>query len=247
MAIELRPDEHYTVIGITGGGKSTFLRGLMLPTMLKQKNSYFVIVDIKNEWQTKGETLVESPVDLNDALYSKDKPVSQVIRVRPYDDATQAYAEEILRAAWGPYTRNIRGRGRYNPTFGVRVILDDAAAWYQETGGRGGEDFLRKYATLGRGMGPRTLMVVTQRGQIIPKIILTQSSMVIAFRMAPYDIINTIEKQWDKKIGNAIRALPRYGYAILSDELENFVEVYNAVKKPVKTPPRPKGVQLIDG
>ena len=246
MAIMLRPDEHYTVIGITGSGKTTFLRGNFIPTLLREKETYMVIVDIKNEWGMKGEYLVHSPVDLNDALYAKDKPIAKVIRVTPYDDASQAYAEELLRAAWTPYTRNLRKKGRYVPTFNVRVVLDDAAAWYQETGGRGGEDFLRRYATLGRSLR-RSLLVVTQRGQIIPKIILTQSSLIIAFKMAPYDIVNTIEKQFDKKIGNAIRALPRYGYAILSDELENFVEVYNAVKKPIKTPPRPKGVELDNG
>ena len=243
MAIELRPDEHYTVIGITGSGKSTFLKGRLVPTLLKDKDSYFVIVDIKNEWHIKGEKVVQSPVDLNDALYAKDKPIAKVIRVVPFDDATQPYAEELLRAAWTPYTRNLRQKGRYEPTFTVRVLLDDASAWYQETGGRGGEDFLRRYATLGRALR-RSLLVVTQRGQIIPKIILTQSSMLIAFRMAPYDIVNTIEKQFDKKTANAIRALPKYGYAILSDELDNFVEVYNAVKKPAKTPERPKGVEL---
>jgi hypothetical protein len=246
MAIILRPDIHIGVCGVTGSGKSTLFSRLILPALRKIRGQVLVIIDIKDEYGEAAGVTVETPADLNDALYAKDKPAAKVIRVRPTMDATQAYAEELLRSAWAPYMRNMRGGGRYVPTFPVRVIIDDVTAWYSETGGRGGEEIMRRYCTLGRGVGgpkgARTVTWLAQRLTLVPKIATTQASILICCSMAPYDILNSIDKQYSVRIGNAVRALPRYGYAILSDELPGFIEIYNPIKG--KFPARPGGVDL---
>lgn len=243
MPIGLRPDEHYGLIGATGSGKSTFLKAKLIPALQKIPKTRFVFLDIKGEYGGKGVVNVTTPSQLNDALYGSKKKPPMRIRVLPGLDVSEAYAEELLRAAWAPYERNlkhhVKGDRPYEVTFPIRFIIDDASAWYAETGGKG-QPMFKRWLTLGR-QPNRTLLWASQRLAIIPKLAVTQSQMLIAFRMVPYDV-KRIDNEYGKHIGNAVRGLPKYGYAIISDELEGYVEVYDPVKG--KFPVRPKGVVL---
>lgn len=240
MPVSIQPDEHYGLIGATGSGKTTFLKTRLLPTLERIPKTRFVFLDIKGEFGGKGVVDVTTPSELNDALYGSKKPPKK-IRVLPGLDVSEAYAEELLRAAWAPFERNqrIHGKGAYEVTWPVRFVIDDAAAWYAESGGKG-QPLFKRWLTLGR-QPQRTLLWVSQRMAIIPKLAVTQSQMMVAFRMVPYDV-KRIDNEYGKRIGNAVRALPKYGYAIISDEIEGYVETYDPVKG--KFPSRPKGVAL---
>ena len=246
MPIPLRPDEHYGLIGATGSGKSTFLKNKLIPALRKIRNTRFIFLDIKGEYGGKGVVDVTTPSQLNDALYgqaTKKKAPPKTIRVLPGLQVDEAYAEELLRAAWSPYERNLQystGKGKqYKTSFPIRFVIDDAAAWYAESGGKG-QPIFKRWLTLGR-QPERCILWVSQRLAIIPKLAVTQSQMMCVFRCVPYDI-KRLDNEYGKNIGNAVRSLPKYGYAIISDELPEYVEVYDPVKG--KFPSRPKGVML---
>jgi len=241
MAIRLRRDTHYLLCGSTGSGKTEFLKRRMLPAFFKQRNTFFVIVDAKGEYPDvhRNVTDVRDFMALNDALFGQDKPVSKVIRLVP-DDIGQDYAEAILRAAWAPYSRNV---GKTGKPFAIRLILDDAPLWYRETGGRGAEKQLYRWLGTGRRF-LRSFLGVTQRLQLTPKIMLTESTeMTIAFRLSRYDVKRALEPLYGPEVGSAVNSLPRYAYAVISDLLPDGVEIY----KPVSSrgmPKREKGVIL---
>ena len=243
MAIRLRRDVHYLILGSTGSGKTEFLKRRLLPALFKQRDTYFVVVDAKGEYNAihRNTIDVKGHLDLNAALYGQKKPLGRVIRLVP-DDIGQEYAESILRAAWAPYSRNA---GKSENPFAVRLILDDAPLWYRESGGRNSEQQLYRWMGTGRRYR-RALLNIGQRSQLIPKVMLTESTeMTIAFKLSRYDIKRALEPLYGPEIGAAIRSLPQYGYAVLSDLLPEGVEVY----KPVPSkgmPKREKGVLLPD-
>ena len=227
MPIRLRRDVMYLLAGSTGSGKTEFLKARMLPTFLKQRNTYIVIIDAKGEYEkvSRSQTDLSGMLDLNDALYGAEKPVSRVLRVVP-DDVGQDYAEGLLKAAWGPFSRNLSKTGE---PFAIRFILDDAPLWYRETGGRGNERQLYRWLGTGRRF-LRGFLGVTQRLQLTPKIMLTESTeMTIAFRLSRYDVKRALEPLYGPEVGSAVRSLPKWGYAIISDLLPEGVEVYSPI------------------
>jgi hypothetical protein len=64
------------------------------------------------------------------------------------------------------------------------------------------------------------------------------------FRLSPYDIGGSgpIRRMFGNKITNAVISLPNYGYAVISPQIDGYVEVYNPLKG--KFPPLPSGVEL---
>ena len=243
MAIRLRRDVHYLVLGSTGSGKTEWLKRRLLPALFKQRDTYFVIVDAKGEYSDTHRNTVDvaTHLDLNDALYGKEKPLGRVIRLVP-DDIGQDYAESILRAAWAPYSRNA---GKSAKPFAVRLILDDAPLWYRESGGRNSEQQLYRWLGTGRRY-LRSGIFLAQRSQLVPKIILTESTeMTCCFKLSAYDVKRALEPIYGPVIGAAIRSLPRYGYAIISDHLPEGVEVYKPIPNKGMAK-REKGVLLPD-
>ena len=241
MAIRLRRDVMYLLAGSTGSGKTQFLKARMIPTFLKQRNTYLVIVDAKGEYRNiaRSQTDVGGMIDLNNALYGADKPVSRVIRVVP-DDVGQDYAEGLLKAAWGPFSRNANKTGS---PFAIRFILDDAPLWDRESGGRGPERQLYRWLGTGRRF-KRAFLGVTQRLQLSPKIMLTESTeLTCCFRLSRYDVKRALEPLYGPEVGAAVRSLPKWGYAIISDLFPEGVEVYAPI--PNKgMPKQEKGVLL---
>ena len=241
MAIRLRKDVHYMVLGSTGSGKTQFIKRRLLPALFKQRRTFFVIVDAKGEYGDvhKNTTDVTSALDLNEALYGSKQPAARVIRLVP-DDIGQDYAEGILRAAWAPFSRHA---GKSESPFAVRLILDDAPLWYRESGGRNSEQQLYRWLGTGRRY-QRALLNISQRTQLTPKVMLTESTeMTIAFKLSRYDVKRALEPLYGPEVGSAIRSLPRYGYAVISDLLPDGGEIY----KPVAArgmPKRDKGVLL---
>ncbi len=243
MAVRLRRDVHYLVLGSTGSGKTEFLKRRLLPALFKQRDTYFVIVDAKGEYANVHRNIhnVGDALTLNDALYSKKAPLGRVIRLVP-DDIGQDYAEGILRAAWAPYSRNV---GKSDKPFAVRLILDDAPLWYRESGGRNSEQQLYRWLGTGRRY-KRAMLNISQRTQLTPKVMLTESTeMTVAFRLSRYDVKRALEPLYGPEVGAAIRSLPQYGYAIISDLLPDYVEVYKPVPSKGMAK-REKGVLLPD-
>ena len=241
MAIRLRKDVHYMVIGSTGSGKTQFIKRRLLPALFKQRRTFFVIVDAKGEYGDvhKNTTDVTSALALNEALYGSKQPAARVIRLVP-DDIGQDYAEGILRAAWAPFSRHA---GKSESPFAVRLILDDAPLWYRESGGRGPERQLYRWLGTGRRF-KRAFLGVTQRLQLSPKIMLTESTeLTCCFRLSRYDVKRALEPLYGPEVGAAVRSLPKWGYAIISDLFPEGVEVYAPI--PNKgMPKQEKGVLL---
>ena len=238
MSLRLRPDEHYGVVGATGSGKSTWISKVLWPSMLRMPNTYFVIFDYKDEWKWKGETVVNDPQSLGEALYKQSKPTSKIIRIIPSHAPGPELAEMFLRAAWSPtQTNNIL----YKPTFGVRVLVDDMPVWYQETGGRGPQDWLNMWMSIGRAKR-RGILWVSQRYATVPKILPTQTTgFTVFFKTQPYDR-KRIAVEFGNQVSSAVASVKPYGYVVASDWLPNFYEVYNPLKGRFKA--RPKGVEL---
>ena len=238
MAMRLRPDEHYGVVGATGSGKTTWLSKILWPSMLKMPKTHFVILDYKDEWKTAGEMLVHDPQGLSDALYKGKAPKAKVIRIVPSTAPSMELAEMYLRSAWAPtQTNNVQ----YKPTFGVRLLIDDMPVWYQETGGKGPQDWLNMWMTVGRAKN-RGVLWVSQRYAIIPKVLPTQTTGFTAFfKTQPYDR-QRVKREFGQQVASAVASVKQYGYVIASDWLPNFYEVYNPLKGRFKA--RAKGVEL---
>ena len=59
---------------------------------------------------------------------------------------------------------------------------------------------------------------------------LTESTeMTIAFRLSRYDVKRALEPLYGPEVGSAVRSLPKWGYAIISDLLPEGVEVYSPI------------------
>ena len=237
-AMRLRPDEHYGVVGATGSGKTTWLNKVLWPSMLRMPNTYYVILDYKDEWKQKDEKLVHDPQELSEALYKGKKPEAKIMRVVPVHAPSPELAEMYLRSAWAPtQTNNIQ----YKPNFGIRLLVDDMPVWYQETGGKGPQDWLNMWMSVGRAKR-RGIIWISQRYAQIPKILPTQTTgFTVFFKTQPYDR-KRIRIEFGNQVASAVASVKQYGYVMASDWLPNFYEVYNPLKGRFKA--RPKGVEL---
>ena len=130
---------------------------------------------------------------------------------------------------------------QYKPNFGIRLLVDDMPVWYQETGGKGPQDWLNMWMSVGRAKR-RGLIWISQRYAQIPKILPTQTTgFTVFFKTQPYDR-KRIRIEFGNQVASAVASVKQYGYVMASDWLPNFYEVYNPLKGRFKA--RPKGVEL---
>ena len=239
--VELPPDAHLWVLGMTRSGKTTWTKKVVIPAIRRCEGVFLIILDTKNEYDDITPSIVvRSPSELNTALYKDKRPSSPVIRILP-EDITEALAEEYLRAAWSPYHRyHRRGDKLYTPRFGVRFLMDDIAVWYEERGGQR-QPWLKKWTSLGAAAG-RVGIWCTQRSEMTPKATRTQSELKVIFRVEGYDLIG-LNRTMGPAVANAVAALPRYGYLVWSPDLPPpHYETYDPVRG--KFAPRPAGEEL---
>ena len=238
--VSITPDSNMVIVGKVGSGKSQWTQRVLIPALRRIRKQRIIILDAKNEYRKlSGATVVKSPQILNQMLYNqKPEKIPKLIRI-PIVNPTMEGAENFLRAAWSPVGDEANADVIYQPTYPIRVIIEDAPIYYSERGGRD-PDWLKRWFVLGRA-GNRVCTVTMQRTQLCPKIILSQSETIVAFKMSDYDAENYIRRYHGDAPTNIVKSMKRYEYVIMSDYLD-----YPLHFDPIsgKFPARPKGVEL---
>ena len=207
--INIKPSHHLSVMGRTGAGKSVFQHKVLIPALQQQKNSVLVILDGKNEY-TDFKTTVNSPQELNEMLYADNKR-PKVIRCI-VTEPTEEIAEEYLRAAWAPWATTRQPKNRKN--FAVRFFIEDMPIYYNSPYAT--PYWLMKWVSFGRSYH-RTVVISTQRAQMVPKTPLQMVEYNFIFKMNSYDRKMVIKQYYGDKANNAVTTLPQYGYVLVSD------------------------------
>jgi len=210
--VQITDGQHIMILGKTGSGKTVATKRVFLPALQKQPNGYIVVLDPKREYGDFAQATAGSPVELNNMLYSDEKPVAKTIRVLT-DIPDESIAEEYLRAAWGPWAGSGR-RGDYTIDFSVRFVLEDMPTFYDSA-------FrtplnLRRWITMGRAYR-RTIMATSQRAQLIPKTVITQVDHLFVFKVSDYDRERVIREYYGHNASAVVGAITDYGYALISD------------------------------
>ena len=238
MAIKIKPSEHIMILGKTGSGKTFTTKNVLMPALRRQKNNYIVIMDPKQEYEEITKNTVHTPKQLNQILYSDEKPelTDGVVRC-VVTEPTESGAEEFLRSAYAPF-RDVRNGGKgfetgtgYKPYFGVRFFIEDMPIFYDSAYTT--PPMLKKWVTMGRAPH-RTIVATSQRAQLIPKTVLTQIDHLFVFRVSEYDRRRVIREYYDDKSAYAVGAIPKYGYVLISDLYEEPIvfDPYRPTKKP---------------
>ena len=226
------------VLGKTGSGKTVTTKRVFLPALRKQKKGYIVILDPKQEYRDMTKAVATSPVELNNMLYSQEKPTAKVIRLTTHEP-DENVAEEFLRAAWGPWAGSGR-EGDYKIDFSVRFVLEDMPTFYDSA-------FrtplnLRRWVTMGRAYR-RTIMATSQRAQLIPKTVMTQVDHLFVFKVSDYDRERVIREYYGNRASAVVGAIQDYAYALISD-LHDEPLIFKPYSG--KVPKIGKGVEILD-
>lgn len=227
---------HLLVVGKTGSGKSVWARRVLFSQLMKIPKQVLVIIDPKQEFGDLGAVDVHSAEQLNRELYgtrlrvmnTKSRP--RLLRVLVNYPAMET-AERLLRAAWGPF----QATAQKSAAFPLRIYIEDAPNFYRERGGDDPPEFTR-WLTTGRAFN-RTLAIAGQRTQLLPKLAF-QAEVVVAFRLTNYDVVTTISRYYGAPVVSAMASLPRYGYLVISDLLEDDFATYAPLEgvKEIKLP-----------
>lgn len=222
------------ILGKTGSGKSVFQHKILIPSLLKQKNSTLVILDGKGEY-TDFKATVSDPQELNDMLYnSKKRPA--VIRA-VVTEPTKEIAEEFLRAAWTSWNPKPTS-GRRKKPFAVRFFIEDMPIYYNSAYDT--PYWLMKWVSFGRSFH-RTIVGTTQRAQMIPKTPLQMVEHLFVFRISEYDRKMVVKQYYDTKASSAVASLPQYSYLLISDLYDDPI-LFKPYSGKVKAPT--KGVEI---
>lgn len=244
--IKIKPSEHIFILGKTGSGKTFTTKNVLIPALRKQKNNYLVILDPKQEYADVTKNIVSSPKQLNELLYSEEKPQLNDGVVRcAVTEPSEATAEEFLRSAWSPF-RDVRNTGKgfengygYEPHFGIRFFIEDMPIFYESAFAT--PPMLKKWVTIGR-KPHRVIVSTSQRAQLIPKTVLTQIEHLFVFRISDYDRKRTILEYYGDKATYAVANIPEYGYVLISDLFEEPI-VFDPYQPAIK-PKEEDGIEL---
>jgi Cdc6-like AAA superfamily ATPase len=236
--VQIKPSEHILILGRTGQGKTFWTKNVLLPALKRQKNNVLVILDPKNEYEAPHTAI--SPKDLNGALYGQKRPISKVIRL-DVSEPDVSVAEEYLRAAWSPF-RDINPNPKYKPTFGVRFLIEDAPIFYDSPFAT--PPMLKRWVAIGRSH-QKTIIMTSQRMQLIPKTVASQVEHAFIFKLGPYDNKRVIGEYYGDTAYRVVQSLPKYGYTLISDLYDDPL-VFNPYKPKRGQLPKPEiGIEIL--